>query len=123
MNTKFYHTPTVVRKGKKSIKALKSPNDEWITDLDMHENMVQGYYKKVFIEDDRIRGETTPQCLSGPTVSSIHLHRIPQPFTKEEIRAVVFNMAPLSPLARMVCMQVFINTCGKLWVIQCAGLF
>ena len=83
----------MVRKHRNRIELLKISTGDWISDSLSLEQMVQEYYYNLFHEEDV--GEPRSTIPNGfVTLSEDKQHILRKPFTEEEIKRALFDMAP-----------------------------
>ena len=93
LNTKFYHASTVVKRGRNRIDALKDENGNWITNPSSLRSLIINYYNHLFSglapSNVTLAYKDCFPRISENLFSSIHA-----PFTAEEIKQSLFDMAP-----------------------------
>lgn len=91
-NTRFFHLSTIVRRERNKIVALKSCEDNWITDrLEMKNKMVH-YYRTLYATDVQARGNFTTGFF--PTLTTSNFQKLRSRYTKEEVYAALKDIAP-----------------------------
>ncbi|KAH1090891.1 hypothetical protein J1N35_018148 [Gossypium stocksii] len=92
-NTKCYHSRTIKRRNFNRITAFRIDNRDWCTDQDILCNKVVEFFKRLY-------GEVLPNIGTNPYFSFLRLTSseisiLEADITNEEIKKVLFNMAPL----------------------------
>ena len=120
-NTKFYHASTQIRKNKNKIHTLKSTNGQGVTEPKELEDMVQDFYKGLFREDTQCTSSET-LCIIHPKLTDKQRRMLELPFSKEDIKRALFDIAPFKAQGKMDCMRASTNTCETLWEFPFTGL-
>ena len=96
-NTKFYHASTIIRRSMNKIEALKDSKGDWIADPAGLENLVLDYFKSLFTKQvgDQ-RHIIFPQ--SFPRLSNEQDKMLKKPFSTDEIKTTLFDMASFKAL-------------------------
>ena len=92
-NTKYYHAATTIRKHKNTIKGLLNDQRIWTTDPVLIAEMIKRYFHGLFSrEPSDIHPNSIPNGF--PNLHEEHLRILQRPFTKEEVKRALFDMAP-----------------------------
>jgi hypothetical protein len=112
-NTRYYHLKTVNRRKKNNITMLKDSNGNWVEDIDQIRHLVNEYYINLF--DESIMSRAWFQTnISFPPLELVTRNTLAAPISDEEVKNAVFKMPPGKRLGRMVSLQVFTKSLGRL---------
>ncbi|KAL4341487.1 hypothetical protein GQ457_08G021310 [Hibiscus cannabinus] len=92
-NTKYFHAVTMTRRRRNTIRPLKLGNGEWCDDYVILKVEPRYFFRCLFTSESRLH------CPSSPygaflTISGNSVNVVLTMMTKEEVRHVVFSMAP-----------------------------
>ena len=82
-NTSYFHGTTTIRRRKNTYDILQNEDGVWISDQQELEELVMGFFKNLFTDDDNV----TPFCLTGsfPPLSEDECRTLHLDVTNQEI--------------------------------------
>lgn len=83
----------MVQRNQGRIEALKNENDSWVQEPNMMKNMIRNYYDDLFKKDASCDINSVPKG-EFAKLQSEDWREMNKPFSEEEIKRTVFDMAP-----------------------------
>ncbi|XP_031095076.1 uncharacterized protein LOC115999360 [Ipomoea triloba] len=96
-NTKYYHVATAIRNSPTKITSLRDDQGFWITDEHQLKGHVRQYFKELFSKDSNTIS-LEPMLGNFPVLTQENWNEVNRPYTKEEIKAAMFEMSPSKAL-------------------------